>query len=253
MQATERISFIKNKLYSEKKVTIAYIAKKLNVSYPTVRKDFNLIANSDKNIKKIHGGLCLESKENDTLDLYAKRLIKNEKQKREIASKALSFIPEKSTILLDSSSTTFELARAMCKLDYKFTVITNGISTARLLSTNNKITVIILPGIIHKDSNTVIDEFNFNFSDRFNVDIFIFSATGLTLEGGFSEYNLQEVSHKNHNIKLSKKAIALIDSSKFGKASSANFAKLEDIDILITDNDLDTNTKSKYATKVNII
>ena len=252
MQPSDRISIIKNTLYSEKKVTIAEMAAKLNVTYPTIRKDFHQILLSDNSIKKIHGGLCIESEE-DSLDLYAKRLVKHEKEKEQIVAKALSYITEKCTVLLDSSSTTFVLAKAMVKLDFLFTVITNGISTARLLSKNEKITVIVLPGILHNNSNTIIDEFNFNFSNKFNLDIFIFSATGLTLNGGFSEYNLQEVSHKANNIQKAKKSIALIDSSKFGQSSSANFASLDDVDILITDNKISPETKSIYSHHIEIL
>lgn len=52
MQPSDRISIIKNTLYSEKKVTIAEMAAKLNVTYPTIRKDFHQILLSDNSIKK---------------------------------------------------------------------------------------------------------------------------------------------------------------------------------------------------------
>ena len=253
MNATERINFIKNALYSEKRVTIADMADKLQVSYPTVRKYFDQITKSDNSISKIRGGLKINLDDDNDLAIYYKRLIKNEKEKKEIAAKALGFVTEKSTVLLDSSSTTFELAKAMLNLAFRFTVLTNGISTARLLSKNENITTIVLPGIIYKNSNTIIDEFSFNFTQQFNIDLFFFSATGLTLDGGFSEYNLQEVRHKAKNIKKAKKAIALIDSSKFGKSSSANFATLEDIHALITDSYLDKESLDLFKTRVNIL
>ncbi|MGI6512582.1 MAG: DeoR/GlpR family DNA-binding transcription regulator [Catenisphaera adipataccumulans] len=252
MLSENRISYIKNALYTEKKVSISDISERLNISYPTVRKYFNIVAQNDPNIKKVYGGLEM-SEDANKLITYSKRLIKNGEQKKEIATKALKFITERSTILMDSSTTTYELACLMVKLDFQFTVITNGISTARLLSQNDKITTIVLPGILHKDSNTIIDDFNFDFASHFNIDQYIFSASGLSLDSGFSEYNLQEVSNKRNNVKKAKQCIALIDSSKFCNPSSANFAKLEDVDILITDSKIDKKIYNLYKERVQII
>lgn len=253
MNTSEKIDYIKNLLYSEQKVSSTEICKALGITYPTCRKYFKIIAESDINITPIHGGLSYIPKDDDTSNLYSERLIKNEKQKKEIASKALPYVYEKCTILLDSSTTTFEFAKAITKFDFRFTVITNGISTARLLSKNDKITVIVLPGILPKNSNTIVDEFNFNYSAQFNIDLYIFSATGLTLDGGFSEYNLQEIKTKKSNIERAKKSIALIDSSKFNISSIANFAALEDIDLLITDSKLPKIIRDAYKDRITII
>lgn len=89
MNATERINFIKNALYSEKRVTIADMADKLQVSYPTVRKYFDQITKSDTSISKIHGGLKIESDDNNDLAIYYKRLIKNEKKKKRDCCKGI--------------------------------------------------------------------------------------------------------------------------------------------------------------------
>lgn len=253
MKTTEKINYIKNQLYSEQKVTISDISKALNISYPTCRKYFKTIAELDPNIEQIHGGLSYEKQNVEFINLYSNRLVKNEKQKKEIASKVLPYIYEKCTVLLDSSTTTLELANALINLDFRFNVITNGISTARLLSKNDKITVIVLPGILSKNSNTIIDEFNFNYSTKFNIDLFIFSATGLTLNEGFSEYNLQEVKAKRNHIEKAKKSIALIDSSKFNVSSSANFAALDEVDLLITDSQLPEAIKDGYGKIINIL
>ncbi len=73
------------------------------------------------------------------------------------------------------------------------------------------------------------------------------SANGFSFENGLEDFNLYEVQIKKEIVKRASKVIALVDSSKIGKSSSAVFAKFEQIDRLITDQPIE----SPFLNKLN--
>src|SRR5699024_1345633 len=133
------------------------------------------------------------------------------------------------------------------------TVITNGLSTGNILKQNDHINVLIIGGLLKKDSNTVYDEFSHSILTHFNIDKYFFSATGLSVQSGFSERNLMEVKHKRENILNAKKAIALIDHTKFNNDSSSTFCSLDEVDCIVTDEEHESQVIELYEKKIQIL
>lgn len=75
------------------------------------------------------------------------------------------------------------------------------------------------------------------------------SANGFTVENGLEDFNLYEVQLKREIVKRASKVIALIDSSKIGKSSSAVFAKVEQVDKLITDEPINDDIRNQLLVK----
>ncbi len=252
MLATERETLIREKIMTNGIVYVTELAKELQVTSPTIRNDLDKLVKKYDDLDRIHGGVIFKEKETDKtfseiITGYNERSFKNTGLKRAIAKKALHLIKEGETILLDSSSTCFELASALSETEKKLTVITNGVSTGSVLKQNANLTVLIVGGLIKPSSNTIYDEFNSPIYTMFNIDKYFFSASGLSIESGFSEFNLLEVKNKRANVHKSKMAIALIDHTKFDKDSTSTFCSLTEVAYLITDSQLDMTTVEKYA------
>lgn len=251
MHPHERQQIIENLIYKKKNVTVAQIAEKLQISRPTARKDIHKIVSNNPDMERVHGGVVLKYGDDVEFD-YEKRRIKNRDKKIEIARKGIHIINEKDTILLDSSSTTYELAKLLSQTNKRVTVITNGIQTALQLKKNPKLFVIILGGSLEESSNTIRDDFGENILSFFNIDYYFFSASGISIDHGFSEYKIHEINTKRKHISLSKKAVALIDETKFNKDSSTNFSALSDVDLLITNDSLPEHIYSEYKNHIQI-
>ncbi|GGP11802.1 DeoR/GlpR family DNA-binding transcription regulator [Oceanobacillus neutriphilus] len=249
MHSIKRQQMIENLIYKEKTITISQIAEKLQVSKPTVRNDIQKLLSNNSNIEKVHGGVSLKDDADIEFD-YEKRKVKNRMKKIEIAKKIINIINEKNTILLDSSSTTYELAQLLSQTSKRITVITNGIQTALQLKKNPKLFVIVLGGSLTDSSNTIKDDFGENILNFFNIDYYFFSASGISLNRGFSEYNIHEIRTKQKHISIANKSIALIDETKFDKDSNANFASLEDVDLLVTNDSLPKDIYSEYKKRI---
>lgn len=258
MLATEREQFIRSEVTNKGVVYVNQLVTDLKVTPPTIRSDLDKLAKKYNDLDRIHGGIIykensLSSPLPDIVVGYNQRAFSNREEKKTIANKAIDLLQNGDTILLDSSSTCFEFASILVKSSIQLTVITNGLSTGALLKQNANLNVLFIGGLLKKDSNTVYDEFDHSILNNFNVDKYFFSATGLSINSGFSERNLMEVKNKRENVLNAKQAIALIDHTKFDQDSAYTFCTLKEVDYLVSDNRLEESTKTLYQKQIYLI
>jgi len=233
MFVSERREKIMNLLHEKSRITVQELQQNLGVSAATLRSDLNNME-SEGLLTRTHGGAILNDYTNNETSFSARKR-KNKKEKEQIATFAQKFVAEKQCILLDASSTALELARSLKNNPIRLTVITNGIQTALELKENPSFTVILIGGVLTKGSSFIEGTLGLNILDQVNIDIMFTSANGFSIEKGLTDFNLYEVQLKKEMINKAKKVIALIDHSKIENNSSAIFANIDDIDVLITD------------------
>lgn len=235
MFVTERREKIIDLLHKKKRVTVKELASEIGVSEATLRADLNKMEMGGL-LVRTHGGAILnEDKDKDNDTSFNVRQKKNKQEKMKIANEALKIIEEKQCILLDASSTALELAQLIKESSLQLTVVTTGLQTAMELKENPDLTVILVGGVITNKSTSIEGTLGIDILDSVNIDIMFTSANGFTLEKGLEDFNLYEVQLKRAVVRRSSKVVALVDSSKVGKSSSAVFAKFEQINKLITD------------------
>ena len=69
------------------------------------------------------------------------------------------------------------------------------------------------------------------------------TARGVSDVVGITTAETYEVNMKKAALSVSKQKILLVDSTKFGKAWYAKYAELSDIDVIITDTDIQAEHK----------
>lgn len=233
MFAYERRSKIIEILRDKKRISVKELANDIGVSEATLRTDLSKME-KDGLLARTHGGAVLnEEIENETS--FSVREKKNKQEKIKIAEKAFELIEEKQCILLDASSTALELARFIKHKPIRLTIVTTGLQAALELKDNPDITVIVIGGVVTAKSTSIEGTLGINILDNINIDIMFTSANGFTAEKGLEDFNLYEVELKKEIVKRAAKVIAIVDSSKIEKSSSAVLAKLNQIDKLITD------------------
>ncbi|WP_174614677.1 DeoR/GlpR family DNA-binding transcription regulator [Virgibacillus ihumii] len=247
MFVSERRNKIMNILYEKKRFTVKELALHIGVSEATLRTDLNKMEEEGLLIRTHGGAILNDESENETS--FSAREKKNKQEKIQIAKKAFSFIEEKQCILLDASSTALELARYIKNQPIRLTVVTSGVLTALELKENPDLTVILLGGVVTNRSTSIEGTLGLSILDHVNVDILFTSGNGFSVESGLTDFNLYEVSLKKELVKKASKTIAIVDSSKIGKSSSAVFATPEDISALITDNPVDSDISTRLKQK----
>jgi DeoR family fructose operon transcriptional repressor len=164
---------------------------------------------------------------NDLRDLEAKR---------RIAEAALRLVEDGDTIVLDTGTTTYELARLLGdKRD--LTVVTNDLPIALLLEDFDSVRVVLVGGMVRRKFHcTVASSFSgMNALSDLTVDKAFMAANGFSLEKGASTPDINHSETKKIMISIAARVILLFDSSKMGRNSFAIFAPLDKIDAIVTD------------------
>ncbi|MEK4235243.1 DeoR/GlpR family DNA-binding transcription regulator [Paenibacillus sp. NPDC058367] len=221
------------------------LAEELNISIDTLRRDINLLDKQGK-IKKIYGGIKLVESEFAESPMDA-RMVGHLEEKKMIAQKCSEYINDGDCIYLDSGSTTYQIAKYI-KNKKNLTVITNSIPVVNELM-NSAVELIIIGGKVRLNEQSVIAyDYLFNFSELNILKAFI-CASGITLEKGISDYNLEEAQTRKKIIDLSKEVYVAADHTKFGKDVTIGIASLDKIGYIITDRNIDRSFQQKFKTK----
>ncbi|WP_163539943.1 DeoR/GlpR family DNA-binding transcription regulator [Gracilibacillus sp. YIM 98692] len=245
MFATERRNVILEILNDKKRITVKDLSKMLNVSEATLRTD---LTNMEKKglLTRTHGGAVLDTPIHSE-NTFSERAKRNKESKGTIAKKAIELINDKDCILLDASTTALEVARLLKEKNIQLTVLTNGITAAVELRDNPSITVILLGGMLRNGSMALEGPFGIHVLNQINVDIMFTSARGFTIDEGLTDFSVYEVELKKSLVSKVEKVVAIIDHSKIGDSSIASFASINDIDVFISDDDIDDDLKDVFS------
>jgi DeoR/GlpR family transcriptional regulator of sugar metabolism len=227
-------------------VTVNELTDLLNTSAATIRADLNQLEKQGLLIRT-HGG-AIQKDETEHMDkMYQIRERKFHDEKQRIANCALKYIQPGQCILLDASTTCFEVAKLLKDVKMKLTVVTSGIATAAMLKENPFLTVIIIGGIVRNSSNSVEGLLGEELLHKINVDILFTSGYAFNTKDGLSDFSYYEVELKRIMVEVSNRVIALLDHSKINKSSIATFAKPAEIDFVIVDKEIPDEISDFFA------
>src|SRR5699024_2356328 len=111
MEPSKRRYFILDQSENEGKVTIDELSVELDVSMMTSRRDLDQLE-SEGRVIRVNGGAVLQRPLISETSFLEKEIRKDD-QKRQIVKKAFSNIQEGQTRILDSETTTLELAKLL--------------------------------------------------------------------------------------------------------------------------------------------
>lgn len=221
-------------LHKNKQVDVSALKDCFRVSEVTLRKDLRYLENK-KLLIRSRGGAMLAMKVGEDLSVK-KRMVLNLDLKKAIALAAKTLIKEGDTIILDSGTTIMQFASNLENIR-NLTVITNALDIAMKLSGFNKLKIIVPGGIVRKRSCSLVGVAAVENLQAFRADKYFISADGINEEGLFTS-NLEEGQIAKIIMSNAKENIVLIDSSKFGRTGTINFARLPKIHTLVTDKNI---------------
>ncbi|ODV57616.1 DeoR/GlpR family DNA-binding transcription regulator [Lysinibacillus fusiformis] len=226
-----------------KVVKLVTLTKEFNVSMETIRRDIQQLM-QDKKIEKFYGGIKYIEPVEGLID---QRLHEQLTEKIAIAKASASLIQDGECIFIDSGTTTYQMTPFL--LDKKkLTVVTNSLPVAFDLIGSN-IEVILLGGKVrHSEKSVTSNEFLFHF-EHLNINKAFICASGVSLEKGISDFNLEEAITRKKIISISQMVYVATDSSKFNKDVAIQVCPLEEVDVIITDNALSKKTIQHFSDK----
>lgn len=117
MLAIQRLKEIEKILNEKGSVIISTLSKQFNVSEETIRRDLDKLEKT-KVLKRVRGGAYLQSETDKQVPLEIREKIYLE-EKHEIANKAIEFIQDGDTLMIDSSTTAVCVAQIVDKYEKK--------------------------------------------------------------------------------------------------------------------------------------
>ena len=242
--AKERRALILRLLEQQAEVQVTELSKQTGISEVTIRKDLTVLQNRHL-LLRTRGGAMRTPIENPSQEAtVTKKKMFNIKEKERIGAEAVKLIKDGDVIMLDSGTTTLEIARNLGKFQ-NLRIITNAINIATELMNYKRFKVVLLGGSVRVNSLSIVGPLALATMRNFtNYKLFL-GVDSFSLEEGVSTHNMEEALLNQIMIQQADKVIAVFDSSKFNKRSFVHVADVKELDCIITDKALPSGMYSQ--------
>ena len=243
MFAEERHVKILDIIGTKYRVSVKELAKTLNASEATIRRDLQFLEQG-RMLKRSHGGAITKSVINRE-PLYHEKEMLYADEKKYIAEIASKFIEDGDSIILDAGTTTLALCHFI--KDKNLNVITNSLVIAYALSGYQGIDLFVTGGKNRSITKALVGDGAIQTLSMYHANKAFMGTNSIDLEHGFTTPDAEESVTKRQMIKSAGDIFFLVDSSKFNKVSFSKVANISEADIIITDKNLNDEIKKDYV------
>lgn len=153
------------------------------------------------------------------------------------------------TMFVGTGSTCLAFAKLMSRQTLlPATVITHSLSVASALF-RSRCKVILLGGELRTKSMDLVGPVAEKTLEEYRVEWLVSGCDGAFADYGFYTSDMSLSNLEQRTIAIADRTAIITESAKFGKRSLTRFARLEDIDLLVTDDRLDPGDGEKLAAK----
>jgi len=235
---------ILEELEAKGQVTVSELSKLFKISEVTIRNDLAHLEKQNMLIRARGGAIKIKFYRLGIDPSISDKQKEFLKEKQRIAKTAIKFIEDGDTIILDSGTTTTEIAKNLEQFK-NLTIITNALNIAIILSEYEGFNVFMPGGILRKKSLSLVgvlaDE---NFS-RFYCDKLFLGVDGFDTNHGLSTPNSDEAHLNQIMIAMAKKVIVVTDSRKFLRRRFAFISPITAVNVVITDSGISEDDKNR--------
>jgi DeoR family transcriptional regulator of aga operon len=239
----ERRKSILNLISEAGQVLVQDLSKTFHVSEVTIRNDLEQLEKKNMLIRARGGAIKTESGVGIDYQLSEKNKLHYEEKAR-IGKRAALLINQHDTIIIDSGTTTMEVAKNLGHLT-DVTIICNALNIIGQLIQINSINLIIPGGYLRRNSLSLVGPLAEKNLQNLYVDKVFMGVDGFDTRHGIYTPNIEEAYFNETMIKISKEVIVVCDSSKFFKRSLAYICGISKIHCVITDNGIPDEDKKR--------
>lgn len=243
MLATYRRDKILELLQEDGSAKVLDLSKLFKVTEVTIRQDLEKLEREGLIVRE-HGGAYLKNVK-DQVQAFSIVHQENLDKKELIATKCLEYIESGDTIILDSGSTTTEVAKKL-KGRKDLTIISNAINITLLLGAEPGIEVIVTGGEFKPPTLSLTGQKAADFFKGLHVQKLFLATAGISLKAGLTYPSISDLVVKKAMIDAAETTYLVADSTKMGKASFASLGALSLIDYIITDPGIDEKHRQVF-------
>lgn len=243
MMANQRRDKILELLKEDGSAKVIDLARIFKVTEVTIRQDLEKLEKEGLAMRE-HGGAYLRNM-GDQVKSFSLAHQDHIDKKELIAKKCLEFIESGDTIILDSGSTTTEIAKKLKGLK-NLTVITNALNIALMLGAEPGIEVIMTGGEFKPPTLSLTGQKAADFFKGINVQKLFLATAGISLKSGLTYPSISDIVVKKAMIDAADTTYLVADSTKIGKSAFASLGALSLIDYIITDAGIEDKHKEVF-------
>ena len=232
MLGAERRNQIVARLNDKKSLLVPETAQLFGVTEETIRRDLKYLESKGL-LVRTHGGAVLSDDTNWETPVEVREGI-NMSGKNAIGLKASQMVEDNDTLFLDASTSCLYLARHL-KKKKGLTVVTNAERIILELASCEDITLISSGGLLRPKSLSYVGRTAERAISQYRAAKVFLSSKGFSPRHGLTDSNEQEADIRRTMLACSEKVIFLCDHTKFEKVGFVNTARVDQINVLITD------------------
>lgn len=239
LYAEERQQEIAEQARREGRVEVNALAAEYGITPETIRRDLKSLERQGI-LRRVHGGgIPIERFQSEPA--VAEKAGHMAEEKQRIAAAAIALIPRSGSIYLDAGTTTQALAELIPN-DRDLTVITNCVPVAMTLSTRSRLNVLLVGGRVRGRTLATVDDWATRIVSELRVDVAFVATNGFSLEHGLTTPDVAEAAVKRAVVASGRQVVLLADHTKIGEERMVKFADTSQIDVLVTDVGIDSET-----------
>lgn len=222
---------IQEMLLSKGEVTLQEISDELHVSIVTIRKDVTLLQEEGLAIRE-RGKVVLPYNHHSIQQPYRLRKVLFENEKHAIAKKVIEMISEDDSIILDSGTTTYAIAKELFHQKH-ISIATNSICAANVLN-DSEHSVFLAGGLISSRGMCTVGKAAEEYFHEIHANKAFIATTGVREDLSLTVTLDIEIGVKKAMIDAADEIILVATSDKFHNNNLFSFCVAKQIDKIIT-------------------
>lgn len=225
-------------------VAVSELSKMFTISEVTIRNDLSHLEKQNMLIRARGGAIKIKYYRMGIDPSISDKQKEFLKEKQKIAKAAIKFIEDGDTIVLDSGTTTTEIAKNLEQFK-NLTIITNALNIASILSEYEGFSIFMPGGFLRKKSLSLVGILADESFKKFYCDKLFLGVDGFDIEHGLSTPNSEEAHLNQIMLEIAKKIICVADSRKFSRRRFAYIGPISIVDVVITDAGISDEDKTR--------
>lgn len=216
--------------------SIQDLSRRFSMSISTIRRDLDAMAAGGL-VRRTHGGAVAVRHSMTSEPSILQASLSAVDEKRAIARAAARRLENEQSIMLDTGSAIYPLAKIIAETPIPLTVITSDVKVAGILAGHSHIKLLLPGGTCRYKAYTLLGEPGLSMLRQIRCDRMFLSAQALDGDC-VSDTSLELVNLKRTMMASSRTVTLMIDSSRIGDRAIYEIAPLASINEVITDTGL---------------
>lgn len=231
----ERHRIIRERLALGEHVLAVELARELEASEDTIRRDLRELASLGV-CQRVYGGALPVSPASGSFSIRQKQRAGS---KVALGRAAATMIGQEQVIFLDAGTTNLEIARSLPNRA-KLTVATNSPAIAMELISRSYITLVMIGGLVDTQAGAALGARAIRDVQSISIDISFLGACAVSDQAGVRAFIFEDAEFKQALVVASRAIAVAATTEKLGTTAPFHVALSSDVDLLIVEADAPT-------------